>query len=63
MKFLNKIIDDLLEKSDDLSIFNLVLPGKRPVVFIKRILAEKGYNGFLPQFFTIEELLKEIARR
>ena len=62
MKFLNKIIDDLLQKSDDLSTFDLVLPGKRPVVFIKRILAEKGYNGFLPQFFTIEELLKEIAQ-
>ena len=61
MKFLNKIIDDLLEKSNDLSQFNLVLPGKRPVVFIKRILAEKGYSGFLPQFFTIEELLKEIS--
>ncbi|WP_417428964.1 PD-(D/E)XK nuclease family protein [Halpernia sp.] len=62
MKFLNKIIDDLLEKSEDLSNFNLVLPGKRPVVFIKRILSEKGYSGFLPQFFTIEELLKSIAQ-
>lgn len=61
MKFLNKTIEDLLEKSEDLSKFNLVLPGKRPVVFIKRILAEKAYNGFLPQFFTIEELLKNIA--
>ncbi|MBC7556178.1 MAG: PD-(D/E)XK nuclease family protein, partial [Chryseobacterium sp.] len=62
MKFLNKIINDLLNKSDDLSNFNLVLPGKRPVVFIKRILAEKNYNGFLPQFFTIEELLKDISQ-
>ncbi|SFH90007.1 PD-(D/E)XK nuclease family protein [Halpernia frigidisoli] len=61
MKFLNKIIDDLLEKSEDLSNFNLVLPGKRPVVFIKRILAEKNYSGFLPRFFTIEELLKDIG--
>ena len=62
MKFLNKIINDLLDKSDDLSKFTLVLPGKRPVVFIKRILAEKNYNGFLPQFFTIEELLKDISQ-
>jgi ATP-dependent helicase/nuclease subunit B len=62
MKFLNKIIDDLLEKSNDLSKFNLVLPGKRPIIFIKRILAEKKYSGFLPQFFTIEELLKEISQ-
>lgn len=61
MKFLNKIIDDLLQKNVDLSKFTLVLPGKRPVVFIKKILQEKAYSGFLPEFYTIEELLKNIS--
>lgn len=61
MKFLNKIINDLLVKDSDLSKFSIVLPGKRPVVFIKKILAEKSYTGFLPQFYTIEELLKNIS--
>lgn len=59
MKFLNKIITDLLQQNPDLSAFNIVLPGKRPIVFIKRILQEKNYSGFLPNFFTIEDLIQE----
>ena len=61
MKFLNKIITDLLAQDSDLSTFNIILPGKRPVVFINKILKEKQYSGMLPNFFTIEDLIKEIA--
>ncbi|AQY22745.1 PD-(D/E)XK nuclease family protein [Riemerella anatipestifer] len=62
MNFLNKIVDELLEQSSDLSRFNIVLPGKRPVVFIKDILKnQKKYSGLLPQFSTIEELIKDIS--
>ena len=61
MKFLNKIITELLAQDTDLSNFNIVLPGKRPLVFIKRILKEKQYSGMLPNFFTIEDLIKDIA--
>lgn len=61
MKFLNKIIDELLEQNTDLSGFNVVLPGKRPIVFIRQILKERNYSGFLPNFFTIEELIHRIA--
>ena len=63
MKFLNKIISELLNQNKDLSEYNLVLPGKRPVVFIKQILKEKQYSGFLPNFFTIEDLIKEISEK
>ncbi|RYE23736.1 MAG: hypothetical protein EOP51_09615, partial [Sphingobacteriales bacterium] len=59
MKFLNKIMTDLLHQNPDLSAFNIVLPGKRPIVFIKRILQEKNYSGFLPNFFTIEDLIQQ----
>ena len=59
MKFLHQIVSNLLEQNQDLSDFNIVLPGKRPIVFIKQILEEKKYSGFLPQFFTIEDLIKE----
>jgi len=38
MKFLNKIITELLAQNPD-------------VVFIKKILREKQYSGFLPNFF------------
>ncbi len=61
MKFLNKIIDELLEQNTDLSGFNVILPGKRPIVFIQQILKERNYSGFLPNFFTIEELIHRIA--
>lgn len=61
MKFLNKIINELLTQNSDLSEFNIVLPGKRPIVFIRQILEEHQYSGFLPSFFTIEELIDEIA--
>lgn len=61
MKFLNKIIRELLAQNPDLSEFNIVLPGKRPIVFIRQILEENNYSGFLPNFFTVEELIDRIA--
>ncbi|MCX8524744.1 PD-(D/E)XK nuclease family protein [Chryseobacterium formosus] len=61
MKFLNKIIDELLIQNSDLSQFNIVLPGKRPIVFIRQILEENNYSGFLPNFYTIEELIVNIV--
>lgn len=61
MKFLNKIIHELLIQNTDLSVFNIVLPGKRPIVFIRQILEENNYSGFLPNFYTIEELIDGIA--
>ena len=61
MKFLNKIIHELLAQDTDLSAFNIVLPGKRPIVFIRQILEENNYSGFLPNFFTVEELINKIA--
>ncbi|WP_265130903.1 PD-(D/E)XK nuclease family protein [Chryseobacterium oranimense] len=63
MKFLNKIIQELLAQNQDLSEFNIVLPGKRPIVFIRQILEENHYSGFLPNFFTIEELIDRIAEK
>jgi len=61
LKFLNKIIHELLAQNTDLSAFNIILPGKRPIVFIRQILEENNYSGFLPNFFTIEELINTIA--
>ena len=61
MKFLSKIISELLSKISDLSQTVVVLPGKRPVVFLKQILKEQKYEGFLPEFFTVDELIKKIS--
>ena len=61
MQFLQKIITELLENHQDLSALDIVLPGKRPMVFIKRILQEKQYQGLLPNFVTIDELIAELS--
>ncbi|WP_187477946.1 PD-(D/E)XK nuclease family protein [Amniculibacterium sp. G2-70] len=61
MKFLHKMMKDLLGKHSDLSQVNIILPGKRPVIFIKEILKENQYSGFMPQFFTIEDLVRKIS--
>lgn len=61
MKFLQKIVSELLVQNSDLSGFTIILPGKRPIVFIKQILQEKQYSGFLPNFFTIEDLIVNLS--
>jgi hypothetical protein len=61
LKFLNKIIHELLAQNPDLSAFNIILPGKRPIVFIRQILEENSYSGLLPNFFTVEELINKIS--
>lgn len=61
MQFLHRIISDLLENHKDLSGLDIVLPGKRPMVFVKRILQEKRYVGLLPNFVTIDELIAELS--
>ncbi len=63
MKFLSKIISELLSETSDLSQTVVVLPGKRPVVFLKQILKEQKYEGFLPEFFTVDELIKKISEK
>ena len=61
MQFLHRIISELLENHKELSSLDIVLPGKRPMVFIKRILQEKHYQGLLPNFVTIDELIAELS--
>lgn len=61
MKFLFKVVELLLTKYSDLSQVSVVLPGKRPVVFLKKKLKERKYEGFLPEFFAIDDLIKKIS--
>lgn len=61
MKFLEKVVSSLLEQQSDLSHFTIILPGKRPAVFIKKILRERNYTGLLPEFITIENLMSAVA--
>ncbi|MDO4763716.1 MAG: PD-(D/E)XK nuclease family protein [Flavobacteriaceae bacterium] len=61
MSFLSKIITDLLARHSDLTNTAIILPGKRPVVFIKNILKDKKYQGILPEFYTAEEMVMKIS--
>ena len=61
MKFLTRSIENIIKKYSDLQNVTIVIPGKRPVVFIKKILKENNYSGFLPDFLTIDELVKNIS--
>ncbi len=53
----------MLEKSNDLSGFSFIIPGKRPIEFIKEILKENGYEGILPEFFPIDQFLHSISQK
>lgn len=61
MHFLENIITELLTESADLANYTLVLPNKRPIVFMRKILSERGYSGLLPDFCTIEEIIRDIS--
>lgn len=62
MDFLEKSISEILKLHHDFTDVKLVLPGKRPIVFIKKILQKENFSGILPQFYTIEELILSIAQ-
>ncbi len=59
--FLHRIVDYLFENQLPLENTQLILPGKRPVVFIEEIFQNKSYNGFLPEFYSIEQLTQKIS--
>lgn len=62
LSFLQKIVQELLANHRSLEAVKVVLPGKRPAVFMKRIFKEQQqYQGVLPQFLTIEELFLQIS--
>lgn len=50
-----------MAQNKDLSDINIVIPGKRPIVFFKKILAEKSYSGMLPNFITIEDVIQKLS--
>ncbi len=60
--FLQRIAKDLLQQKKDLSEFTIVFPGKRPEIFFKKALLEAGYTGFLPEFYTIEQLIEKVSQ-
>jgi len=62
---LTKYIDtNFLNSGQDLSRLAIVFGGKRPALFLKRELAKKIKKSFYPpKFFTIDEFIKDTARK
>jgi len=59
--FLQRVVRELLKEHSTLKNLTLILPGKRPAVFIRKILKEENYVGILPRFQTIDELVTELS--
>ncbi|RQP09198.1 MAG: PD-(D/E)XK nuclease family protein [Chryseobacterium sp.] len=59
--FLHDVLDEIFRSTSDLRDIHIIMPGKRPAIFFRQILEERKYQGFLPKFMTIEELLEQIA--
>ncbi len=57
MSFIENVVTNLLDNQIDLSKTQIILPGKRPIIFFKRYFSEKEYTGFLPKFITIEDFV------
>ncbi len=61
MDFIEKVVNDLLERNCDFSKTYIILPGKRPIVFFRKYFMEKGYEGFMPSFSTIEDFVLDYS--
>jgi len=61
-KFLNKIVDNILQNEKLFYNLTIVTPNKCFGTYIKKVFANKGYQGILPKFQTLEELVSEISK-
>lgn len=54
-------MSDILLNEKNPANLRVVLPGKRSIVFIRKLLSERQYSGLMPNFCTIEDLILEIS--
>lgn len=61
--FLDELAETLVSKhASGLRNITVVLPGKRPAVFLrKKLIAELGPNHWLPHFRTLADLIEEMS--
>jgi len=59
--FIKNVVQECIKNNTSLLDVTFILPGKRPIVFIKKAFKEENYNGVLPEFITIEDWKIEIA--
>ena len=60
--FISDTLDDILKTTTDFKDVVFVMPSQRSKVFLKKNLIEKASNGFLPELFSVEQFIEEIAQ-
>ena len=60
--FISDTLDDILKTTTDFRDVTFVMPSQRSKVFLKKNLIEKASNGFLPELFSIEQFIEEVAQ-
>ena len=60
--FISETLDDILKITTDFKDVVFVMPSQRSKVFLKKNFIEKASNGFLPELFSIEQFIEEIAQ-
>lgn len=62
MQFIERLTEELIKDYPrGMSRVAVVLPGKRPLFFLKKKMRERRYQGILPRFLTIDELVQEMC--
>ncbi|MDD4819942.1 MAG: PD-(D/E)XK nuclease family protein [Flavobacteriales bacterium] len=61
--FISNLSDELLSSGTELKDINIVVPGRRAGLFLKKELAKKMKGpSWLPQIYTVEDLAVEMSR-
>jgi len=60
-KFLSRIVNNILEHKNLFHKSVIVLPNKQFELYFKKIFSKEGFQGILPKFQTIKELITDIS--
>ena len=60
-KFIDKVVDELLQNATNFENTVLILPGNRPKLFFRKSFQRKRRNTILPQFLSIDEFIEKVS--
>lgn len=60
-KFIDKVVEDLLQKQSDFDRIQIILPGNRPKLFFQNSFKKQLKNSVLPQMVSIDDFIQEIS--
>lgn len=60
-KFIDKVVEDLLQTHENLEQIRIILPGNRPKLFFQNAFKKQLRNSILPEFVSVDDFINEIA--